>query len=179
MASPDPSQHNEINKVKSKINSLIQEEIAEMDFKKQLGAEELAALEGEVFTEVTTNSSFYFKYDANKLGKNLAVYNFEAPGNKHRHPNVILPHEHCDIQHYVDTKDLTQDKLYEIYAYYSLLVDMHIAQIRPGNIRGKSYIPPHMNRVAFGFRNDLNLNNMFFEHYHRWREPTRELYDVE
>lgn len=113
------------------------------------------------------------------MDKNLAVYNFEAPGNKYRHPNVILPHEHCDIQHYVDTKDLTDDKLFEIYAYYSLLVDMHIAQIRPGNIIEKSYVPPHMNQVAIGFKNDLNLNNMFFEHYHRWREPTRELFDAE
>lgn len=179
MTSPDPSKHSEVNKVKGKINSLIQEEIGLMDLKKQIGTEELAALESDVYAEVTTNSSFYFKYDANKKDKNLAVYNFEAPGNKYRHPNVILPHEHCDIQHYVDTRDLTQDKLTEIYAYYSLLVDMHIAQIRPGNIVEKSYIPPHMNQVAWGFRNDLNLNNMFFEHYHRWREPTRELLDVE
>lgn len=136
-------------------------------------------MESDVYAEVATNSSYFFKYDANKVDKNLAVYNFEAPGNKYRHPNVILPHEHCDIQHYVDTKDLTQDKLFEIYAYYSLLVDMHIAQIRPGNIVEKSYVPPHMNQVAFSFRNDVKLNNMFYEHYHRWREPTTELYDVE
>jgi len=79
------------------------------------------------FDEVATNSSFYFKYDSNKVKKNLKVVDFDAPGNKHRHPNVILPHEHCDIQHYVDTRELTDDKLKEIYAYYSLLIDMHIA----------------------------------------------------
>ena len=83
--------------VKSKISKLIKQEIEEMDFKKQLGSEELAALEGEMMKEVTTNSNYFFKYDANKADKNLAVYNFNAPGNKHRHPNVILPHEHCDI----------------------------------------------------------------------------------
>ena len=27
--------------------------------------------------------------------------------------------------------------------------------------------------------NDLDLNNMFHEHYHRWREPTREALAVE
>lgn len=95
--------------------------------------------------EVTTNSSFFFKYDANKVDKNIGIVDFKCPGNKHRHPNVILPHEHVDIQHYIDTRDLTEDKLFEIYAYYSLLVDMHIAQIRPGTITEKSYIPPHMN----------------------------------
>ena len=79
----------------------------------------------------------------------------------------------------METKDLTEDKLFEIYAYYSLMVDMHIAQIRPGTIDEKSYIPPHMNQAAPSFRNQLDLNNMFFEHYHRWREPTRELLDVE
>lgn len=150
-----------------------------MNLKEKVGSEELAALESDIYDEVTTHKSFYFKYDANKVDKNIALYNFEAPGNKHRHPNVILPHEHCDIQHYVDTKDLTQDKLFEIYAYYSLLVDMHIAQIRPGLVVEKSYVPPHMNQVAAGFRPDLNLNNMFFEHYHRWREPTSGLLDVE
>lgn len=179
MTSRDPSQHSEVNMVKSKISKLIQEEIGEMDFKQQIASEELKALEGDMYAEVTTNSNFFFKYDAGKVEKNLAVYNFNAPGNKHRHPNVILPHEHCDIQHYIDTRELTQDKLFEIYAYYSLLVDMHIAQIRPGNVIEKSYVPPHMNMMAPSFRGDLQLNNMFYEHYHRWREPTRELLDVE
>lgn len=79
----------------------------------------------------------------------------------------------------MDTKDLTEDKLFEIYAYYSLLIDMHIAQVRPGIIDEKSYIPPHMNQAAPSFANPLHLNNMFFEHYHRWREPTREALAVE
>lgn len=59
------------------------------------------------------------------------------------------------------------------------MVDMHIAQIRPGNVVEKMYVPPHMNKVAPAFKPDLQLNNMFYEHYHRWREPTRELLDVE
>jgi hypothetical protein len=145
LTTEDPSNHSEVNKVKSKINALIQQEIGEAEFKNQIGSEELAALEADVYAEVATHSNFYFKYDGNKVDKNLAVYNFEAPGNKHRHPNVILPHEHCDIQHFLDTKDLTQDKLFEIYAYSSLLVDMHIAPIRPGVVQETSYIPPHMN----------------------------------
>ena len=83
------------------------------------------------------------------MKKNLKVVDFEAPGNKYRHPNVILPHEHCDIQNYVDTKDLTKEKLVEIYAYYSLLIDMHIAQIRPGIIQEVDYVPPHMNFFSY------------------------------
>ena len=128
---------------------------------------------------MATKSNFYFSLDEHKKDKNIKVYDFEAPGNKYRHPNVILPHEHCDIQHYVDTRDLTQDKLFEIYAYYSLMIDMHIAQVRPGIIDEKSYIPPHMSQKALTFAEPLHLNNMFFEHYHRWREPTRELLNVE
>lgn len=56
---------------------------------------------------------------------------------------------------------------------------MHIAQVRPGILDEVSYIPPHMNQVASSFLPDLNLNNMFFEHYHRWREPTRAKYGNE
>lgn len=180
LTTPDEGNHSEVNKVRAKIASLIQHEIAEMDFKNKVGSEELALLESDMYNEVATNSNFYFKYDANKADKNLAVYNFDAPGNKYRHPNVILPHEHCDIQHYIDTKDLTKDKLFEIYGYYSLLIDMHIAQVRPGIIQEKSYIPPHMNQASKEYVEDENLNNMFFEHYHRWREPaTSELWDIE
>jgi hypothetical protein len=110
-----------------------------------LSKEELAGLESDTYAEVATKTNFYFSFDENKKSKNLKIYDFEAPGNKYRHPNVILPHEHCDIQHYLDTSNLTQDKLVVIYAYYSLLVDMHIAQVRPGIINEVRYIPPHMN----------------------------------
>jgi hypothetical protein len=36
-----------------------------------------------------------------------------------------------------------------------------------------------MNQFAESFKNPLHLNNMFFEHYHRWREPTREDLDID
>lgn len=84
-------------------------------------------MENETFKEVATRSNFYFKVDEDKVKKNIKQYDLEAPGNKFRHPNVILPHEHVDVQHFIDTKSLTPEKLTEIYAYYSLLIDMHIA----------------------------------------------------
>jgi len=96
-------------------------------FESQLSAEEADNLANDTFAEVATNSNYFFSYDANKTSKNLKVFDIKAPGNKFRHPNVILPHEHIDVQHYIETKTLTEEKLYEIYAYYSLMVDMHIA----------------------------------------------------
>jgi hypothetical protein len=88
---------------------------------------------------------------------------------------VILPHEHVDIQHFIDAETLTPEKLDEVYAYYSLLVDMHIAGVRPGNIEDKSYVPPNM--IPFNPKQlpDINLNNKFFEYYHRMREPPRTI----
>jgi len=55
------------------------------------------------------------------------MHDFKAPGNPYRHPSVVMPHEHVDPQHYLDTKDLTEDKLAEIYAYYQFLIDLHIS----------------------------------------------------
>ena len=52
---------------------------------------------------------------------------------------------------------------------------MHIAQVRPGIIDEVRYIPPHMNQFIASDDDQLHLNNMFFEHYHRWREPTSEI----
>jgi hypothetical protein len=82
-----------------------------------------------------------------------------------------------DIQHYVDTKTLTPEKLDEIYAYHSLLIDMHIADIRPGIFNDKSYVPPHLIPFNPKMTPDINLENKFFEYYHRMREPPRYLLD--
>ena len=123
----------------------MQQELDLLGFQEQLTKEELEALESDALKEVTTHSSFYFKVDANKVDKNLKIYNIKAPGNKYRHPSVALPHENVHIQHYIDTSTLDDDKLFEIYAYYSYLVDLHIGQIRPQNLDDLSYVPPHFN----------------------------------
>ena len=135
-----PNDHKAVKDVKNKIALLLKQEMEEMGFKHQLTQEEQTALEEDTYAEVATKSNFYFSLDENKKSKNLKIYDFEAPGNKFKNPNVILPHEHCDIQNYLETKDLTEDKLFEIYAYYSLLIDMHIAQVRPGIVDEVSYV---------------------------------------
>lgn len=86
---------------------------------------------------------------------------------------MILPHENVHIQRFFNVKDLTEEKLFEIYAYYSHLIDLHISQIRPQNLNEVSYIPPHFNQLETTRHQDEHLNNLFFEFYHRWREPTR------
>lgn len=127
LAEPNSADAREVAKVKSKINKLIDEEIALAGFKEQVSREEASALGQNIYTEVATKSNFYFNIDENKVDKNIGVFNLNSSGNKFRHPNVILPHEGVHIQKYVDAKDMTEDKLFEIYGYYSLLVDMHIA----------------------------------------------------
>lgn len=52
-----------IKQVKSKISSLIQQEIEEMKFKNQLTLEEQQALEEDTYAEVATKSNFYFSLD--------------------------------------------------------------------------------------------------------------------
>jgi len=137
-------------------------------------------LSSDTYEEVATKSNFYFSVDENKVNKNLKVYDFEAPGNKYRVPNVILPHEEINIQQYVDTSTLTEDKLFEIYAYYSLMIDMHIAQVRPGIIKEKSYLPPNYSEIYMVENRTQTLDNKFFDHYHRWREPaSKHLYELE
>ncbi len=174
LAAHKDGDHGEVTKVKSKIQQLIDQELEELGFKQQLSEEEASGVAAETFNEVATKSNFYFQYDANKADKNLKIYDFKAPGNKHRHPNVILPHEHVNIQKWLDTSELTPEKLSEIYAYNQLLVDLHIAQIRPGNITTKTYVNPKY--PAFTqIINDLpqSIDNKFFEAYHRFREPSQ------
>jgi hypothetical protein len=76
---------------------LIEEEMKLAGFNDQLSKEEAAKIGSDTFAEVATNSNYYFEYDADKVNKNIGVFDSKAPGNKFRHPNVILPHEHIDI----------------------------------------------------------------------------------
>jgi hypothetical protein len=76
---------------------------------------------------VKTRSNFFFKVDENKKATNIKVYNAKAPGNHHRHPSIALPHEHVHVSHWFDTEGLTEDKKFEMYAYYSHLIDLHIS----------------------------------------------------
>ena len=160
--------------MKERINKLIKQEIEFAGFQDLLSSERIEDLENDTFKEVATKSNFFFNIDENKREKNLRIFDINAPGNIHREPNVILPHEHTDVQNFMETKTLTEDKLFEVYAYYSLMIDMHIAQVRPGMVEEQSYVPPHMNQLASTFNEPLHLNNMFFDHYHRWVEPNRE-----
>jgi hypothetical protein len=125
------------------------------------------------YSDVKERSTFFFKLDENKKNTNLKVHHVEAPGNKHRNASVILPHEHVHPQHLMDTSDLNEDKLKEIYAYYTFMIDLHISQVRPQNLMEKSYIPAKFNQYASIFQVDQHLDNQYFEYYHRWREPTR------
>ena len=97
LAETSGSDHDHIKYVKGKIGKLMEQELDLLGFKEQLSKEELEALESDALNEVTTHSSFYFKVDANKVDKNLKIYNVNAPGNKHRHPSVALPHEEVHI----------------------------------------------------------------------------------
>lgn len=51
----------------------------------------------------------------------------KAPGNKHRRPNCILPHEHIPLENHLSVEELTEEKLMDVYAYYSYMIDLHIA----------------------------------------------------
>lgn len=45
--------------------------------------------------------------------------------------------------------------------------------MRPQNLNEVSYIPKRFNQVESIRNTNQHYNNMFFEFYHRWREPTR------
>lgn len=161
----------ELIRIKNRINSIVERELVQQDFKDQLDKE---ALTHGTYTEVMNRKSFFFEVDDFKRDRNLGVQNFRAPGNIYRKPKTILPHEHVHIDNYMNTEGLEGDKLFELYGYYAYLVDLHIAQVRPDNLDPKSYIPKRFNQVEHTKQYDRHLDNQFFEYYHRWREPTRD-----
>ena len=132
-----------------------------------ISEQEKDALANSTKKEIKEKKSFFYKYDPSKVKNNKRVYDFKAPGNPERHPSLALDHEHIDIQHYIDTSTLTPEKLMEIQAYYSYLVDLHISQIRP-KLRHQSYIPPQFNqfvRIDSDFTEPY-LDNKFSDFFH-------------
>ena len=77
------------------------------------------------------------------------------------------------MQRYIDAATLTPEKLNEVYSYFGLLVDLHIAQVRPGIYTEKDYTHEGMNTFNPFLDNDYTVDNKFIEHYHRWREPPK------
>lgn len=106
---------------------LVHHELEALGFEKQLNENEIGALSNHTLQEVKTKSNFYFSIDDKKTDKNLKIFNFKCPGNIHRHASIILPHEEVHVSKWLPTKDLTEEKLYEIYAYYTHLIDLHIS----------------------------------------------------
>lgn len=76
------------------------------------------------------------------------------------------------MQRYVDHESLTPESTQELYALYSYMIDLHISQIRPQNLKEKSYIPYKFNQMELlnESSNNDNLNQIHFEHFHRWRD---------
>ncbi len=82
-----------------------------MKLQSLISEQEREALANATKQDIKEKKSFYFSYDANKVKNNKRHYDFHAPGNPEKHASVILDHEHVDIQHYVNTKTLTPEKL--------------------------------------------------------------------
>jgi len=120
----ESNDHSEVKIVKRKMQKLIQHEMGELGFKKQLGEEEASALVEDM---AATKANFFFSINEDKQRQNQKLHAFKAPGNPHRHPSVIVPHEGVHPQDQIDVASLTQDKLNEIYAYYQYLIDLHIS----------------------------------------------------
>lgn len=116
--------HHTLKKIKSQINAIVEQELTLVDFKAEVDSEDLAA---DTYQEVITHKNFFFAIDENKVRKNVRVADMKAPGNKYRKPNAILPHEHVPYDNHMTVKDLTDEKLLDMYAYYSYMIDMHIA----------------------------------------------------
>lgn len=115
-----------------------------IQFADKVAAEKLAT---DKYEEVITKKNFYFAVDETKKEKNLKIHNINAPGNKHRHPSHVWPHNHTSVLHPIDVDGNDQDHLMEIYGYYAFLIDLHIAQIRPDNLEEFSYVPKRFLQV--------------------------------
>ena len=72
-----------LKEIKEKINKIVKQEIAKLEFKDKLAAEQL---EISQYNEVISKSNFYFGIDENKKSKNVRISNFNAPGNKYKKP---------------------------------------------------------------------------------------------
>lgn len=74
-----------------------------------------------------TKKNYFFEIDEKKKDRNLKVFDYTAPGNKYRHPQIVLPHEQFDIRNPIDVDGNDKDQLMDIYAHYAYMIDMHIA----------------------------------------------------
>lgn len=65
--------HHEIKRAKNKLNQLLEQELDFLGFQDELTEEERADLLDSTMSEVREKSSFFYKYDANKVNTNKAI----------------------------------------------------------------------------------------------------------
>ena len=177
IAEHHPDDHSVIKSTKDNIKRLLDEELEFLGFTEQLKKEEESALIEDTFDQIEERSSFFYKFDANKVHTNLKINDVQAPGNIFRKPSIVAPHEHIHPQHYIDAETMTQQDVHELYSLYTFYIDLHVSQVRK-DIDDKSYINPQLNQIYLVKESDFNhaLDNRFFEYYHRWRENPDKWY---
>lgn len=166
--------HEVIKSAKKNIKRLLDEELEFLGFCNEVKEADEKELIEDTMKDIEKRTSFFYSYDNNKVNTNKKIYDVHAPGNIHKKPSMIVPHEHVHPQHLIDAESLTEEDIQELYGLYTYYIDLHISQVRR-EVDEKSYIPPHFNQLSFTDDKFLeySIDNKFFDYYHRWREPTR------
>ena len=168
-----PGDHPKAKQIRAQIAKLINQELEKSSYREQISEQDKLALLHEAEQEVDIRGNFYMKYDANKLKNNMRVHDAKAPGIDKNKPSYVLPHSHVHPQHYIDVDSLTEEKLWDIYALYSHLIELHITQVRP-SLENKIYIPKQFSHYSREYDDDdgYNMDQRFHEYFYHFRENT-------
>jgi hypothetical protein len=127
--------HHKDNKImhhlKEKLHHVLENEVKFEEFKNSYNEKIQDLLLNKIMEK--RKSTDYYNIVENKTQINQSLTDLNVPENHLRIIPHAMPHDHIHQQHYLKDPKKTRDEKYKYLAYFDIIVDHHIRQVRPEN----------------------------------------------
>lgn len=132
MTKADHQNDNRIMKgLKSKLNAVLESEVKFEEFKNSYNERIQDLLMNKIMEKRKQND--YYNVVENKGQIAQEISDLNCPENHLRIRPHAMPHDHIHPQHYLENPKKSNEEKYKYLAYFDIIVDHHIRQVRPEN----------------------------------------------
>lgn len=148
--------------LKEKLHHVLENEVKFEEFKNNYNEKIQDLLLNKIMEK--RKSTDYYNIVENKAQINQSLTDFNVPENHLRLKPHAYPHDHIHPQHYLKDPKKVNDEKYKYLAYFDIIVDHHIRQVRPENQKDDmfKYVKDEYRQKRV-YINDL-MDNMYYDY---------------
>ena len=148
--------------LKKKLNSVLESEVKFEEFKNSYNEKIQDLLMNKIMEKRKSND--YYQIVENKGQINQNITDMNIPENHLRIRPHGFPHDHIHQQHYLTNPKKSNEEKYKYLAYFDIIIDHHIRQVRPENQKDDmfKYIKEEYRQDII--YNDNIMENMYYDY---------------